>query len=122
MSLQYHAAFEALRMGRGSAYGVRILMQAIVLTGFIDDARRSEIRADALVLAERGLCDAIKRGESDDCWMLDSADATAVIAALLAWHDDQLRTAPLAVLEEAIERLERLRVGKSFERPSVRVT
>ncbi|MFJ6059996.1 hypothetical protein ACIQHE_26185, partial [Burkholderia vietnamiensis] len=36
MSLQYHSALEAIRMRQGSAFGMRILLQMIMLTGFID--------------------------------------------------------------------------------------
>ncbi|KVS53646.1 hypothetical protein WK43_25755 [Burkholderia ubonensis] len=46
-----------------------------------------------------------------------------LVAALLTWHDDQLRAAPLAVFAEALERLERLermRDGRSYDRPPTR--
>lgn len=119
MSLQYHAVLEAIRMRQGSAYGMRILLQMIVLTGFIDQARRQDIRIDALMAAERGIQAAFDRGERDDVWMFDE-ETDALVATLLAWHDDQLRTVPLAVLMEAVERMDRLIDGKSFERPPMR--
>jgi hypothetical protein len=43
-----------------------------------------------------------------------------LVAALIGWHDDQLRAAPLAVFAEALERLERLRDGRSYDRPAAR--
>ncbi|KVT80421.1 hypothetical protein WT25_16850 [Burkholderia territorii] len=121
LSLHYHAAFEALRIKQGSGHGARVLLQMVVLTGFIGDARRCELNFDALRAAENALCAAVEHGERIGEWQLD-AEAEEVIGALLAWHDNQLRCAPLAVLVEAIERLERLRDGKSYARPPVRVT
>ncbi|RQR51432.1 hypothetical protein DIE19_29430 [Burkholderia sp. Bp9126] len=43
-----------------------------------------------------------------------------LVASLLEWHDDQLRAAPLAVFAEALERLERMRDGRSYDRPPTR--
>lgn len=62
MSLQYHAALEALRMKQGSSHGLRILLQMIVLTGFIDEARRREIRIEVLAAAEQEINAAFERG------------------------------------------------------------
>ncbi|MEQ5844425.1 MULTISPECIES: hypothetical protein [Paraburkholderia] len=117
MSLQYHAALEALRMKQGSAHGLRILLQVIVLTGFIDEARRREIRVEVLVAAEQEINAAFERGAKDNQWTLD-AQGEDLIAALLGWHDDQLRAAPMVVLLEAAGRLERLRKDKTAQRPS----
>ena len=119
LSLQYHAALEALRMKRGSPHGLRILLQVIILVGFVDEARRHEIRVEVLVAAERGVNAAFARGEEEGEWWLD-AQTDELIASLLAWHDDQLRTAPLTVWSEAIERMERLRDGKPYDRPPVK--
>uniref|UniRef100_UPI003BEEF437 hypothetical protein n=1 Tax=Burkholderia arboris TaxID=488730 RepID=UPI003BEEF437 len=121
MSLQYHAALEAIRMKQGSAHGMRILLQMIILTGFIDDARRQDIRADVLTAAERGILVAFERGERESVWTFDES-TDELVATLLAWHDDQLCTAPLAVLMEAIERVGRMTEGKSYERPPIRFT
>lgn len=91
MSLQYHVTLEALRMRQGSAHGLRTLLQMVVLTGFIDDARRREIRIELLVAAEREINAAFERGAQDDVWRL-AARGDDLVAALLGWHDDQLRT------------------------------
>lgn len=120
ISLQYHVALEALRMKRGSAHGLRILLQMVILTGFIDEARRHELRVEVLVAAEREINVGFERGQRESEWRLD-ASGVEVVASLLAWHDGQIRTTPLAVLVEAMERVERLRDGKSSSRPPVRV-
>ncbi|WP_323123699.1 hypothetical protein [Burkholderia alba] len=119
MSLQYRTVFEALRMRCGSAHGLRTLLQMVIFTGFIDEARRHEIRAEVLVAAEQGINAAFERGEQDGEWWLD-AYIEELVASLLAWHDDQLRTTPLAVLMETVERMERFKAGKSYNRPPVR--
>ncbi|WP_323123743.1 hypothetical protein [Burkholderia alba] len=119
LSLKYRTVFEALRMRCGSAYGLRALLQMVIVTSFIDEARRHEIRAEVLVAAQQGINAAFERGKQDREWWLDM-DTEELVASLLTWHDDQLRTTPLAVLMEAIERLERFTSGKSYDRPPVR--
>ncbi|WP_186191252.1 hypothetical protein [Burkholderia gladioli] len=113
LSLQYHTAFQALRMRQGCAHGLAILLQLVVLAGFIDEARRHEIRAEVLVAAERGINVALEHGKASGEWMLD-AQTDELMATLIAWHDSQLRTTPLSVIRQALDRLERLRDGKSF--------
>lgn len=113
LSLQYHTAFQALRMRQGCAHGLAILLQLVVLAGFIDEARRHEIRAEILVAAERGINVALEHGKASGEWTLD-AQTDELMASLIAWHDAQLRTTPLSVIRQALDRLERLRDGKSF--------
>ncbi|VWC91611.1 Fis family transcriptional regulator [Burkholderia contaminans] len=119
LALQYHAAFQALRMGRGSAHGLAVLLQLVVLAGFVDEARKHELRAEVLVATERGVNAALEHGKTCGEWGLDP-QTDELVAALIGWHDDQLRTAPLAVFAEALERLERMRDGRSYDRPPAR--
>lgn len=49
-------------------------------------------------------------------WALDP-QTDELVAALIAWHDDQLHAVPLAVFAEALERLERMRDGRSYDQP-----
>lgn len=119
LALQYHAAFQALRMRRGSAHGLAVLLQLVVLAGFVDEARKHELRAEVLVATERGINAALDRGIASEEWTLDP-QTDELVAALLAWHDDQLRAVPLAVFAEALERLERMRDGRSYDRPPTR--
>ncbi|MDN7894205.1 hypothetical protein QZM93_36990 [Burkholderia cepacia] len=119
LALQYHAAFQALRMGRGSAHGLAVLLQLVVLAGFVDEARKHELRIEVLVATERGINSALAQGKTCGEWALDP-QTDELVAALIGWHDDQLRTAPLAVFAEALERLERMRDGRSYDRPPAR--
>ncbi len=113
LSLQYHTAFQALRMRQGCAHGLTILLQLVVLAGFIDEARRHEIRTEVLVAAERGINVALEHGKATGEWTLD-AQTDELMASLIAWHDAQLRTTPLSVIQQALDRFDRLRDGKSF--------
>ncbi|WP_256990760.1 hypothetical protein [Burkholderia sp. HI2714] len=119
LSLQYHAAFQALRMRAGSAHGLAILLQLVALDGFVDEARRHELCIEVLVAAERGINAALEHGNASGEWALDP-QTDELVAALIVWHDKQLRCAPLTLFAEALERLERLRDGKSYVRPPAR--
>jgi hypothetical protein len=110
LSLQNHLALCALGARQGSAFGLRILLQMVVMTGFIDEARSQEIQPELLVEAEERISEAFSRGEEHAQWFLDGR-ALALCHSLITWHDGQLRTAPLILLENATERLERLRTS-----------
>ncbi|HGF4016588.1 TPA: hypothetical protein ACF6X2_004782, partial [Burkholderia cenocepacia] len=74
---------------------------------------------EVLVATERGINAALKQGKTCGVWTLDP-QTDELVAALIGWHDDQLRAAPLAVFAEALERLERMRDGRSYDRPPAR--
>ncbi|WP_155636418.1 hypothetical protein [Burkholderia stagnalis] len=95
------------------------LLQLVVLAGFVDEARKHDQCAEVLVATERGINAALDRGIANEEWTLDP-QTDELVAALLTWHDDQLRAAPLAVFAEALERLERMRDGRSYDRPPTR--
>ncbi len=96
-----------------SAISCPLQLQLVVLAGFIDEARRHEIRAEVLVATKRGISAALERGKASGERMLD-AQTDEFMASLIAWHDGQLRSTPLSVIRQALYRLERLRDGKSF--------
>ncbi|WP_244127963.1 hypothetical protein [Burkholderia gladioli] len=96
-----------------SAISCPLQLRLVVLAGFIDEARRHEIRAEVLVATKRGISAALERGKASGERMLD-AQTDEFMASLIAWHDGQLRSTPLSVIRQALYRLERLRDGKSF--------
>ncbi|WP_196788381.1 hypothetical protein [Burkholderia cepacia] len=110
LSLEYHAACEALRMRRGSAHGLAVLLQLVVLSRFIDEARKRELCAEILVAKERGINVALEHGRASGEWRLDP-QTDELVAALIAWHDDQLRAAPLGVFADARAARDDGRVG-----------
>jgi hypothetical protein len=117
LSLQHHAAYESLRMKRGSEDGLATLLQMVIVTAFIDEARRHELRTDVIKAAEQAINEALERGRNGAGWFLDR-QGEEIVVALIAWHDDQLRNVPLTTFAEAFERLKRLRDGRSCSRPS----
>jgi hypothetical protein len=61
LSLQNHLVLSALEARQGSAFALRILLQMVVLTGFIDEARSREVRPEVLVAAEQSISNAFSR-------------------------------------------------------------
>ncbi|WP_254227850.1 hypothetical protein [Burkholderia gladioli] len=53
------------------------------MAGFIDEARRHEIRVEVLVAAGRGINAALKRGKASGEWTLD-AQTDQLMASLIA--------------------------------------
>jgi hypothetical protein len=97
LSLQNHLTLSALEARRGSAFS----LQMVLLTGFTDNARSQEILPEVLVEAEERISEAFSRGQETGQWYLDG-QALELCQALTTWHDRQLRTAPLFILEKAI--------------------
>lgn len=112
VSLKHHAAHESLRMKQGSEHGLATLLQMVIVTAFIDEARRHELRTDTIKAAEQAINEALERGRAGAGWYLDG-QGEEIVAALIAWHDEQLRNAPLTAFAKALERRERLRDGRS---------
>ncbi|WP_091797036.1 hypothetical protein [Burkholderia sp. WP9] len=52
LSLTNHLVLSALKAQQGSAFGVRILLEMVLMTGFVDEARSQEILPEVLVEAE----------------------------------------------------------------------
>jgi hypothetical protein len=110
VSLQNHLILAALEARHGSAFGLHVLLKMVLLTGFIDLARSQQIRPEVLVEAEGGISEAFSRGEKFDQWYLDD-QSLKLCGELVTWHDWQLQTTPLHILENANNRLERLRAS-----------
>lgn len=113
LSIRYHASLAALRNRQGTHEHLRTLLVMIVLTGFIGDAYVSPIRPEVLIAAEQAIIAAIDHGQDRSEWVLD-ANAVELCAAILTHHDHQLRTAPIAAINSAKERLDRLIADQSY--------
>ena len=112
-SLQNHAALTALAARQGSAASLQQLLDMIILTGFIDEARSRELNPETLATAGHAIEAAHSRGTSSGEWYLDD-EARDLCAALVSWHDKQLASVPRYVLEEAVERVDRTRLMSSL--------
>ncbi|WP_322074900.1 Fis family transcriptional regulator, partial [Burkholderia cepacia] len=107
----YHTALAALRAGEGTERGVCVLLQMVILTGFIGDLRSDPINLPLLQQMDADLVAAFDRGRKTGAWFFDESVAD-LCAALLTHHDQQLKTAPLVLLQEAINQLERFKRGE----------
>jgi hypothetical protein len=121
LSMHYHVALEALRMQQGSDHCVRLLIQLLVLTGFIAEAGHGEISAEQWLTTERALLGAFDRGNETGDWLLDD-EAFRLCAVVVTLHDRQLRTASLSVVSEASERMELVQAGNPYDRGVARRT
>nr|WP_322067273.1 hypothetical protein [Burkholderia ubonensis] len=67
-------------------------MQRAALTSFIAEVRRRELRPEVLLPTDRGINTALELGEASGEQALDP-QTDELVAALITWHDDQLRAA-----------------------------
>ncbi|WP_186181763.1 Fis family transcriptional regulator [Burkholderia gladioli] len=113
MAMQYHTALVALQARQGTAHGVMILLQMVVVAGFIGEATAVKIDPTVLGELESALNEALERGERSGEWFLDTP-AHDLCAALLAEHERQLRVTPLATLQEVLARVKRFAEGVRY--------
>jgi len=111
LSLHAHCALQALLDGRGWVSGVQSLTEVLILTSFVAEVGYGEISSQTWIGAEAALNAAFKAGRETGIWEIDSTRLNCV-GAVLAAHDAQLARAPLGVLANASERLERLKRGE----------
>ncbi|PEH40600.1 Fis family transcriptional regulator (plasmid) [Burkholderia gladioli pv. alliicola] len=113
MAMQYHTALVALQARQGAEHGVMILLQMVVVAGFIGEATAVKIDPAVLGELESALNAALERGQATEEWFLD-AQAHDLCAALLAEHERQLRVTPLATLQEVLARVKRFAKGERY--------
>jgi hypothetical protein len=114
LALQVHLALAALRQG-GSSEDARALLHAHVLAQSIAEAGYGALEPEQVRVADTALIACFERGNTGGGWQLDDAGFQA-IAQLVTVYDRQLQAAPLWVLTEASERLERMGVGEADQR------
>ncbi|MCA7955772.1 hypothetical protein LGM43_36685 [Burkholderia seminalis] len=112
---RYHLALAAVRSGQGERIHLQLLLQMIVLASFIRDAYAASLCPEAIGKVEQGLLQAVRRCEQSAAWTLDD-EAIALCAAIATHHDHQLRTAPLAAIDDATRRLNRFLSDRSYDR------
>ncbi|RQH03852.1 hypothetical protein [Paraburkholderia dinghuensis] len=106
LALQVHLALAALRRG-GASHDAQALLHVHVLATMIADAGYGVLTQAQVDDADAALLACYQRGQSGGGWQLDKAGFDAV-AAILNVYDEQLQCAPLWVLNEASERLDRM--------------
>jgi hypothetical protein len=113
MSLQYHIALEALRVGRGYASAAQSLAEVMVTTFFLVDAGYGQISRETFLANEVIIADCFEKGRGQDKWSLDE-HGYECFAALVNLHDQQLRKAPLCAILRAKDRLEAFMNGENL--------
>lgn len=114
VSMRYHAALAALRNQQGTRIHLQRLLQMLVMTTFIGEAYASPVRSDVLVAAKEHIGAAVTRAKDTGLWTLDD-EAIELCAAIVTHHDYQLRTAPLAAIADATQRLDRFLNSQSCD-------
>lgn len=119
LSLQVHIALDAMRRAKGCVSAAQALTQVMILTGFMAEAGYGAATFEQMRNAEQAISTAFDRGRDTGEWMLDD-DAFAQFATIVTTYDYQLQRAPLSVVANASERLERFRAGESFDQSARR--
>lgn len=110
LALQVHLALSALRQG-GSMEDARALLHAHVLAQSIAEAGYGTFDAAQIQAADAALLQCFERGNTGGGWHLDPSEFDA-LAQVITIYDAQLQSAPMWVLAEASDRLERMSVGE----------
>lgn len=113
LALQVHLALAAVRPDGtgGSADDARALLHAHVLAQSIAEAGYGRLEAEQIQAADAALLECFSRGNAGGGWRLEAAAFTA-LAQIISVYDAQLQSAPMWVLAEASDRLERMSAGE----------
>jgi hypothetical protein len=109
LALQVHLALSALRGDRATGNDAKTLLQTQVLSLTIANAGYGELTQEEASRADQALVACFARGNRDGVWRIDEEGFDA-LARIVSVYDGQLQSAPLWVLAEASERLERMSV------------
>lgn len=117
LALQVHLALASLRAG-GTDRDAQALLHAHVLATSMADAGYGTLTQELVSGADAALLMCYERGRTGGGWRLDEAEFDA-LAAIVTVYDEQLQRAPLWVLTEASERLDRMG-GTAAIQPAMR--
>ncbi|WP_322012291.1 hypothetical protein [Paraburkholderia sp. J12] len=118
LALQVHLALASLRAG-GSDRDAQALLHAHVLSTSMADAGYGTLTQAQVCEADAALLACYERGRTGDGWRLEGA-AFDALAAIVTVYDEQLQRAPLWVLTEASERLDRMGAAGMVEPAAMR--
>ncbi|PXW15440.1 hypothetical protein [Paraburkholderia caballeronis] len=115
LALQVHLALSALRGGYATGNDAQTLLQTQVLVLSIVNAGYGELTPEEASRADDALLACFERGGREGAWRLDD-EAFDALARIVTVYDGQLRSAPLWVLTDASERLDRIGAGENAQR------
>lgn len=116
LALRVHLALDALRRGAGSVTDAQTLTQTMLLTGFLAESGFGSATGEQLGAAEQAVSAVFDSGRETGEWRLDG-DGFTLFAAIVGNYDEQLHRAPLWVMTDASERLDRFTAGMSYQTP-----
>jgi hypothetical protein len=117
LALQVHLALAALRRG-GADRDAQAILHAHVLATTMVDAGYGTLTQEQVVAADAALLACFGRGREAGVWQLEGVHYDA-LADVVTVYDAQLQRAPLWVLTEASERLDRMGAGDAGQ-PAMR--
>jgi|UPI0004875411 hypothetical protein len=118
LALQVHLALASLRAG-GSDRDAQALLHAHVLATSMADAGYGTLTQEQVCEADAALLACYEQGRTGGGWRLEGAGFDA-LAAVVTVYDEQLQRAPLWVLTEASERLDRMGAAGAVEPAAMR--
>jgi hypothetical protein len=116
LALRVHVSLDALRRGVGGITDAQTLTQIMLLTGFLAEAGFGTATGDELGTADRAVAAVFDIGRLTGEWQLDEA-GFALFAKIATDYDRQLHSAPLWVVTDASERLDRFIAGVPDQTP-----
>jgi hypothetical protein len=116
LALQVHLALSALRGEAASCRDAQTLLQTQVLALSIADAGYGNLTPEEARRADDALIACFERGGREGLWRIDD-EAFEALARIVSLYDGQLQSAPMWVLAEASERLDRMSAGVDERRP-----
>lgn len=105
LSLEYHLQLEALRARAGSLTALQTLMRVAIASSMLGELGYGGISVSAVDDYESAAIEAFSAGTEGTYAF--TGDTVQTFAALLTEHDEQLRIAPVRVIDRVARRLER---------------
>jgi len=115
LALQVHLALSALRGESATCRDAQTLLHTQVLALTIADAGYGDLSPEVARRADDALIACFERGHREGVWRLDG-EAFEALSRIVTVYDGQLQSAPLWVLTDASERLDRMSAGEDERR------
>lgn len=110
LSLGAHVSLAGLKTGHGWMEGAQRLTEVMLLASFIAEAGYGPFTPEALLASDTAMAAVFENGRERGVWALDT-EGYEWFALIVCLHDWQLHNAPMYVLAEAGDRLDRYKAG-----------
>lgn len=116
LALRVHLSLDALRRGVGGMTDAQTLTQIMLLTGFLAESGFGKMTGEELGAADRAVAAVFDIGRLTGEWRLDGT-GFALFARIATNYDRQLHSAPLRIVTDASDRLDRFIAGAPDQTP-----